>query len=148
MMKTANPADEIYAMLLQKSKAIDEFLSTTGLLQHALESDDLTAAEQFIKRRDKLIAAIDEIDRLISRCRQENRRVQSQVIIQRGTEMSENLCEKLRQIISVNQTCKTIAAIRREGIKKELAVLYKHGEGLHVYAAKAQGLPRFLNTHT
>jgi hypothetical protein len=148
MMKTANPTDEIYAILLQKSMAIDEFLSATGLLQHALESDDLIAVEQFIKRRDELMAAIDEIDRLISRCRQENQRVQSQVIIRRVTEMSENLCGKLKQIISVNQACRTIASSRREVLKKELAAVYKHGKGLHVYAAKAQGLPRFLNIHT
>ena len=148
MMKTANPADEIYSMLLQKSKAIDEFLSTTVHLQHALESDDLITVEQFIKRRDELMVAIDEIDRLISRCRQENQRVLGHGIIQRVMVMSENLCGKLRQIISVDQACRTIAASRCEVLKKELAAVYTHGEGLHIYAAKTQGLPRFLNIHT
>ena len=100
-MKMTSPADDIYSILIQKSKAFDEFLSATGLLQHSLESDDLTAMNQFIKRREDLIQIIDEIDHRINLYRQKNNPDQDLAIVQRMAKITENHSEKLKKIISV-----------------------------------------------
>ena len=147
-MKTTSPSDEIYSILLQKSKAIDEFLSTTEHLQHALESNDLTAVNQFIKRREDLIQIIDEIDCRINFYRQKYNPDQGLVFVQRMAKMTENHGEKLKKIISANQECNTIAASRCEALKKEMATIHQNEEGLHVYAGKTQRMPKFLSVRT
>lgn len=147
-MKMTSPSDELYAILVRKGKAFDEFLSATGLLQHALESDDLAAVNRFIRRREELMLAVDEIDCLINRSAQKVRPDQDQVFSQRMTKMSEALHEKLRRMVSANQKCDAIATSRCEGLKKELAAVYKNEEGLHVYGAKTQGAPKFMDIRT
>jgi hypothetical protein len=143
-----SPSDDIYAILIQKRKAFDEFESITGLLRHALESEDLTAVNRFIERRDELIPIIDEIDCHIRGYRQKDQPDQGPVLDQGMTEMSERFYERLMQIISINQECNAIAASLCDVLKKKMATVHKNEEGLHVYAAKTQGIPKFLNIHT
>jgi hypothetical protein len=147
-MNTTSSLDEVYSMMLQKSKTFDEFLSATELLQHALESDDLTAVNRFIKCREELIPVIDEIDRRINLCRQKSKPDQDPVLVQQVAKMSENLSDKLNKIISVNQVCHAITASRCEALKKEMATIHRNEEGFHVYAGKAQGIPKFLSVRT
>jgi uncharacterized protein YggL (DUF469 family) len=147
-MITTSASDEIYSILLQKSKVIDEFLSTTEHLQHALESNDLTAVNQFIKRREDLIQIIDEIDCRINFYRQKYNPDQGLVFVQRMAKMNENHSEKLKKIIPANQKCNTIAASRCESLKKEMATIHQNEEGLHVYAGKTQRMPKFLSVRT
>jgi hypothetical protein len=135
-------------MLLQKSNAFDEFLSVTGLLQHALESVDLTAMNQFIKRREELISVIDEIDCRIRLRRQKCKSDRDSVLVQQVAKMSETISERLKKIISVNQECNAIAASRCEALKKEMATIHQNEEGLYVYAGKTQGIPKFLSVRT
>jgi hypothetical protein len=143
-----SPSDDIYTRLIQKSKAVDEFLSATKHLQHALESDDLAAVTQSIKCREELMPVIDEIDHRISVCRQKDKPDRDPLLVQQAVKISENLSEKLKKIISANQECNTIAAIRCEALKKEMATIHQSEEGLHVYAGKTQGIPKFLSVRT
>jgi hypothetical protein len=147
-MKMTSPSDEIYAMLIRKGKAFDEFLAVTGLLRHALENEDLTAVNKFIKRREELIPIIDEIGCRISLCRQKVKPDRDSVLVQQVAKMSETLSESLKKIISVNQECNAIAASRYEALKKEMATIHQNEEGLHVYAGKTQGIPKFLSVRT
>jgi hypothetical protein len=62
--------------------------------------------------------------------------------------MSEKLSERLKKIISANQECNTVAASRCEALKKEMATIHQSEEGLHVYAGKTQGIPKFLSVLT
>lgn len=139
-----NPSDEIYTMLVRKRKVFDEFLSVTGLLRHALEDEDLVAVNRLIERRDELIPIIDDINNNI----RQGQADRGSFVDERMREVSECLYERLMQITAVNQECNTIAASRCEDLKKEMATVHQNEEGLHVYAGKTQGIPKFLSVRT
>jgi hypothetical protein len=147
-MNVMSSLDEINGMLVQKGKAVDEFLSATKHLQHALESDDLAAVTQSIKRREELMPVIDEIDQRISLCRQKDKPDRDPLLVQQVVKMSEKLSGRLKEIISANQECNTIAASRCEALNKEMATVHQSEEGLHVYAGRTQGMPKFLSVRT
>jgi tetrahydromethanopterin S-methyltransferase subunit A len=144
-MRAMSPSDEINAMLIRKEKAVGEFLSATKLLQQALESDDQAAVTRSIKRREELMPVIDEIDHRISLCRQKDEVDRDPLVVQQVAKTTENLSEKLKKIVSANQQCHTLAASRCEALKKEMATIHQSEEGLHVYAGKTQGIPKFLS---
>lgn len=144
----SSPIDETGAILEQKLQACDEFLSATALLRQALEGDDLEEVFRFIQSREALIAQIDALDRLFNHQKQSVLSRHDPDALRRTAEISAEITERLREILSANQACAAIAAGRREVLKKDLAAMQQNEEGLHVYAGKAQGSPKFLSVRT
>jgi hypothetical protein len=62
--------------------------------------------------------------------------------------LPEEFGRMLKQIISANQACDTIAASKCEATRKELMNLRQTEEGLQGYAQKTERIPKFLNLHT
>lgn len=147
-MKTTSPAEEIYAMLLGKSKAYDEFQSATGLLKKAIETEEMGSVNQFINRREKLIGDIDGLDRQINCYWQSVPFDQRPAIIRRVARISGDFDSKLRQINSVNQDCTAIAARSCESLRNDLMVINQKKEGLQGYVGMAKRIPKFLSVQT
>jgi hypothetical protein len=143
-----SPIDEPYTILEQKLQAYDAFHAATGLLKQALESDDMTAVCRFIKSREALIAHIDGLDRRFNHQQQSVLSRHDPAIMRRRAKISADLGERLKEILSANQACDAIAAGRCEVLKRDLATIRKNEDGLHVYAGKAQGTPKFLSIRT
>jgi len=140
--------EEINAILERKKLAYDAFVSATALLRQALEGDDIEEVFRFIENREALIAQIDELDRRLKRQQQSVLSRHDPAILQRRAEISAELNEMLKEILSANQACDVIASGRCEVLKKDLAAMRQNEDGLHVYAGKAQGAPKFLSVRT
>ncbi len=141
MTNHANDLDEI---LEEKVTACDDFLSATLLLKAALESEEMTAVDRLLGRRQELIGVIDGVDRRIGQCRhaippEQKRRIRL---------LSEDLKRILQQIMSANGACDAIASSRCEGLRNEMIGINRKEEGLQGYARGAQRTPKFLNIRT
>ncbi|MCL5807306.1 MAG: flagellar protein FlgN [Deltaproteobacteria bacterium] len=147
-MKTASPAEEIFAMLVEKGKAYDEFLSVTELLKNAIETEEMEEVDRFIKCREELIGEIDGLDRRISRYQHSIPLDQRSAIFQRVASMSDDLGGKLRQINSTNQVCTAIAARSCEALRNDLTVINQQRQGIQGYVDKTQRIPKFLSVRS
>ena len=144
----SSPEDEAVTLLERKKQAYDEFLAATVLLRQALESDDMADVFRFIESREALITQIVELDRRFNRQQQSVPSRHDPATLRRTAMISADLGERLREITSANQACDAIAAGRCEILRKDLAIMRQNEDGLHVYAAKAQGTPKFLSVRT
>ena len=147
-MKTTSPAEEIFAILVEKSKAYDEFQSATRFLKKAIETEEMEAVNQLIKRREELIGDIDGLDRRINRYWHSVPLDQRPAIIRRVARISDDLGGKLRQINSANQDCTAIAAHSCKVLRNNLMVINQEKEGLQGYAGMTQRIPKFLSVRT
>ena len=131
----------------QKIRAWEEILSATRSLKKALENGEEADVIRLIQRRDDLIKVIDELaHRMV--CPLNATFGDERSALAGSTEKtSEILSERLRQIISVNQECETIASAACENIRKELTGINRKEEGLQGYHPRHQS-PKFLNIHT
>jgi len=143
-----NQLNDLGHSLERKLKVYGEFLEATLLLQEALEKEEMAAVAQLLTRREELIMDIDGLDRRINRYRQEGLFDRSSEITQRMGKLPEEIGRALKQIVSANQACDTIAASRCEATRKELMILSQEGKCLRGYAHKTEQIPKFLNLHT
>lgn len=144
----AGQTEDISIILKQKVKAYDEFQFVTGLLQKAIESDDMTIANNFIDRREELIGQIDRLDSRINRHRNSIPFPESPAVIRQMATISADLGEKLKQLMVANHDCTITAANKCEGVRKELIVICHQEKGIQGYAYKMQRQPKFLNVQT
>jgi hypothetical protein len=140
--------DDLHDSLERKLTAYGEFLEATLLLQEALEKEEMASVKQLLTRREELIRDIDGLDRRINRHRPEGLIAPSSAITRRMGKLPEEFGRMLKQIISANQACDTIAASKCEATRKELMNLRQTEEGLQGYAQKTERIPKFLNLHT
>jgi len=131
--------------LEKKVKACDEFLSATLLLKEALETEEMTAVNNLISRREKLVGIIDGLDRRIDRYRQAGLFAQDSVNRRKMIKYSEDIKRTLKQILSANQDCDTIAAGRCEGLRKDITSIRRKEEGFHGYSRSKEKTQKFLN---
>jgi hypothetical protein len=140
--------EELSAVLRQKLKAYEEFQSVTGLLQTALESDEMNEVLRCIKRREELMRDIEGLDLCIARHGRLAPPDQRQAINRLLADSSGKLGEKLERIFMADRDCTAIAARKHEEMRRELAVIRHQREGVHGYALKSDRAPRFLNVRT
>jgi hypothetical protein len=133
----ANPLNDIDHVLEQKLKACEDFLSATLLLKEALETEEMTAVDHLIGRRQELIRVIDGMDRRIGHYRPDKNK--------RSVILSEDLKRVLKQIMSANHDCDAIAAGRCEGLRKDLISIRRKEEGFHEYSRSKEKTQKFLN---
>lgn len=147
--ETMNSFEEVVCATLEKKLlTYKAFHTATELLQQALEGEEMTTACRLIDRREALMTDIDGLDR---RLRDQRRLILSRgdpALVGKMARLSADLDETLKQILSANQACDAIAAGRCEALRKDLAAIRRHGGGLHAYAHKATGRPKFLNVKT
>jgi hypothetical protein len=143
-----NQLDDLDYSLERKLKAYGEFLETTLRLQKALEDEEMAAVQQLLVRREELIGDIDGLDRYINRNRREDPSAQSSAITRPVRQLSAEIGRTLKQIISANQACDTIAAKSCEATRKELMIIGQEEKGLRGYSHKTERIPKFLNLHT
>jgi hypothetical protein len=140
-------AEEIYAMLVEKSRSCDEFQSTTGLLKKAIETEEMGAVNRLIKRREELMKDIDGLDRRID-CHWHSVPInQCPAIIRQVARISDDISGKLRQIDSDNKDCAAIATHHCESLRNDLTVLNRKIEGLHGYTGNSERMPKFLSVN-
>jgi hypothetical protein len=140
--------EDISVILTQKLKAYDEFQFVTGLLQKAIDGDDMTMTNKLVDRREELIQAIDRLDCRINHHRDSIPGREGPTVVRRMATISEVLGEKLEEIMIANRGCITTVANRCEAVRKELTVIRHNEKGLQGYALKMQRIPKFLNVQT
>jgi hypothetical protein len=141
----ADQREEMSIILTQKVKAYDEFQFVTGLIQKAIESDDMAVINNFIDRREELIRHINRLDCRINCYRNSVPFHESPAVIQRIATISEALSKKLKQLLAADHDCTATATNRCEAVRKELIVIRHQEKGLKGYALKMQRMPKFLN---
>ena len=144
----ANHSPDLDDSWERKVRAYDAFLEATLLLQEALEKEELGAVEQLLTRREGLIREIDGLDRRINRHQQEGPGARSFAPAGRREKLPGEIGRTLKQIISANQACDTLAASKCEATRKELRTLRQTEEGFQGYAQKTESLPKFLDLQT
>lgn len=145
---TLSRSDEINLILERKSDAYASFLSATLLLKKALEAEDMASVTRLIERRAALIGEVDRLDREMVHCRKAGPYEKTGETVRKTPAVSADPSEKLRQILSVDQACRAVAADRLSELRKELLSLRQTEEGLHGYIRHVEQLPKFLNVRS
>lgn len=145
---THRRSDVMKSILERKSDAYAEFLSATLLLKKALEAEEMAAVTQLIERRAALIAVVDGLDREVIRSQKVGPSDPTGETVRKTAAVSADLGEKLRQILSANRDCRTVAAERLSVLGKELRDLQGKKEGIHGYTRPVKQIPKFLNVQT
>jgi hypothetical protein len=144
----ANHLNDMDHALQQKLESYEDFLSATLLLKKALETEEMTAVNHLIERREELIGIIDGLDRRFSRHLQTLGSDHGPVISERMSKMSEGLSKTLERILSADQDCGILVAGKCDAMRKELNVIRHKKEGLQGYAPKTGRMVQFLDTRT
>jgi len=147
-MEGINPTEELSETLAEKGRAYDEFLSVTGFLKEAVETEEIDAVNRFIKQRDEIIRHINEIDRRIKRYWHSVPLDQRSAVIRRVTRVLDDLYGKLRRINAINQDCAAMAVRSCDALKKEMVSINQKKEGLQGYAGITQRIPKFVSVRT
>jgi len=108
----------------------------------------MAAVENTLRRRGELIGIIGEIDRLIDNYRKKSLLYHDGTPHQSLKQISEEIREKLKRIVSVNRDCQEMTAGKLEMTRKDLIALRQTKKGIQQYAPKAQRIPKFLNVQT
>ncbi len=140
---TSHPHD-MGQILEEKVRACEEFLSATLLLKTALETEEMTAVDRLMERRQELIGIIDGIDRRMSTAGQGGAPAPDR----RTATRSEEIKGILRQILSVNRDCDAIASDRCGALREAMVSINRQEEGLQGYARGTKRKPTFLNIQT
>jgi hypothetical protein len=144
---THKRSDKVSQILERKSDAYAEFLSATILLKDALETEDMAVAVRLIEQRAAVISVVNDLDREIVRCQKTGLYNEIGEAVRITTAMSEELSEKLRQILSANRDCNAVAVERLSLLRKELLIIHEKEEGIRGYSQVEQ-IPKFLNVRT
>jgi hypothetical protein len=144
----ANHLDDMDQALQQKLESYEDFLSATLLLKKVLETEEMTAVNRLIKRREELIGIIDGLDRRFGLYLQTFPPDHRPVIGERMSKISEALGKTLERILSADQDCRILAAGKCEAIRNDLIVIRHKKEGLQGYAAKTERMIQFLDMRT
>ncbi len=137
--------DARIAVLEKKLKACDDFLASTLKLKEALEKEEMKAVAELLRRRVRLIATIDELDRRIARYAKPATSNRGAAVAGTTGEIIARLNERLGQIAIVNQQCEALATGRRQELGNELAALNREAAGLRGYGQRGGKAPKFLN---
>lgn len=140
--------DVIISTMEKKLKACDDFLASTLKLKEALEKNAPKTVSELIRRRSRIIVSIDELDRRIARYAASPPVEKSSPGIREIVKKADEISEKLKQVVIVNQQCETIAEGRRKELGNELAALKLEAEGLRGYAQRGDKTAKFLNIRT
>lgn len=139
-----NQPNDMHLILEKKVKACENFLSSTLLLKEALETEEMTAVDNLIGHRQKLIRVIDSMDQLIRHYRHAGPPDKNQ----RMVVLSEHLKRILKQITSANHDCDAIAAGKCDGLRKDIINIRGKKEGIHGYSRSKEQTQKFLNIQT
>ena len=132
----------------KKLTACNNFLISTLNLKKALEKDEPKAVAKLIKRRAGLIATMDALDKRMAYYPQPSSTDRISDDMATVGKIAEEINERLRQAIAVNQECETIAARRREELTNELAAVNREAKGFRGYIQRGKQTPKFLNIRT
>ena len=140
--------EEIEGLLAQKLTACEAFLSSTGELHKALESDDGEETDRLIARRAGLIAVVETLDRRIERCAQAIQAERQPLPPPRLEALLARIATTLGAAIRENGRCAAAAGRRREALREAMEAMERARTGLQGYGDAGQRGPRFLNLQT
>jgi hypothetical protein len=139
-----NYANDLEHILDKKIHVCEDFLSATLLLKEALETEEMTAVDHLIGRRQELMRVIDDVDRRLGQYRHTDPPHESRQMLM----LAEDLKRIFEQIMSANRACEAVASGKCEDTRKELVMVRQREGGLTGYAPQMNRVPKFFNVRT
>jgi len=125
-----------------KLRTYAKFLAATTQLRDALASEDMVAVEKLTMEREDMIRIVKGLDHQITQSNRDGRSGKKQTVI------TDALNKILRRIIEANKDCESVAAVKCDLAKRELATSHRKGKVMSGYANKTRGIPKFLDVQT
>jgi len=139
----SNNEMDINGLLEKKFRICAEFLTATFQLKDALDAEDMTKVKQLTRLREDMTRLINGLDQQVNKSYLGYGGDKKKRVV-----ITEALKKILHKIIEANRDCETVATVKCNLAKGDLATVRRQEKLISGYANKTRGMPKFLDVQT